>query len=127
MYNYHNIYPKYDYNPENGILIRRLSNPIPQEAIYLTLGELVVKGEEAIKVADMLNSTSFRILRLLSKERLDVSEIAKRLGLSESYMSGQIRFLEESKLIRVDYEQGKRGIRKMCKLVVKRITLVIEL
>jgi predicted transcriptional regulator len=86
----------------------------------------VVKGEEAEKVADALTSTSFRILRLLSKGRLDVSAIARKLGLSEAYMSEQITSLEESKLIRVDYEKGKRGIRKICELAVKRITIIIE-
>ncbi len=91
----------------------------------MTLGELVVKGEDALKVADALTSTSFRILQLLSKERLDVSDIAERLELSEAYMSGQIRLLEELKLIKVSYERGKRGIRKMCELAVKKVTIVI--
>lgn len=57
---------------------------------------MIVIGEEALKVADALTSTSFRILQLLSKERLDVSMIAKRLELSEAYISEQVRLLEES-------------------------------
>ncbi|HEY4674426.1 MAG TPA: ArsR family transcriptional regulator [Candidatus Bathyarchaeia archaeon] len=91
----------------------------------MTLGELVVRGEDALKVADALTSTSFRMLQLLSKERLDVSDIAERLELSEAYMSGQIRLLEELKLIKVSYERGKRGIRKMCELAVKKVSIVI--
>ena len=87
--------------------------------------ELVVAGEEALKVAEALTSTSFRILRLISEERLDVSTIAERLRLSEAYVSGQVRLLEELKLIDVGYERGKRGIRKLCKLAIKRITIVI--
>ena len=92
----------------------------------MALGELVVTGEEALKVADALTSTSFRILRLLSEERLDVSTIAERLELSEAYISEQIRLLEELKLIKVGYERGKRGIRKMCELAVEKITIVIK-
>lgn len=88
-------------------------------------GELVVTGEEALRVADALTSASFRILRLLSKERLDVSRIAERLELSEAYISEQVRVLEELKLIKVGYQRGKRGIRKMCELAVKKITIVI--
>ena len=88
-------------------------------------GELVVTGEEALRVADALTSASFRILRLLSKERLDVSRIAERLELSEAYISEQVRILEELKLIKVGYQRGKRGIRKMCELAVKKITIVI--
>jgi len=86
----------------------------------------VVTGEEALKVADALTSTSFRMLRLLSEERLDVSTIAERLELSEAYISEQVRVLEELKLIKVGYERGKRGIRKMCELAVEKITIVIK-
>ena len=91
----------------------------------MTLGELVVRGEDALKVADALTSTSFRMLQLLSKERLDVSTIAERLELSEAYMSEQVTLLEELKIIKVHYERGKRGIRKICELAVKKITIVI--
>jgi predicted transcriptional regulator len=92
----------------------------------LALGELVVEGEAALKVADALTSTSFRILQLLTKKRLDVSTIAERLGLSEPYMSDQVRLLEELKIIKVSYEKGKRGIRKLCELAVKKITIIIK-
>ena len=91
----------------------------------MTLGELVVRGEDALKVADALTSTTFRILQLLSEERLDVSTIAERLELSEAYMSEQVTLLEELKIIKVHYERGKRGIRKICELAVKKITIVI--
>jgi len=92
----------------------------------LTLGEIVVTSEEALKVAEALTSTSLRILQLLSEERLDVSTIAERLGLSEAYISEQVRDLEELKLIRVSYERGIRGIRKICETAVKKITIVIK-
>lgn len=92
----------------------------------MVLGELVVEGEDALKVADALTSTSFRILQLLTKKRLDVSTIAERLGLSEPYMSDQVRLLEELKIIKVSYERGKRGIRKLCELAVKKITIIIS-
>jgi len=87
---------------------------------------MVVTGEESLKVAEALNSTTLRMLQLLSEERLDVSTIAERLDLSEAYMSEQVRLLEELKLINVDYERGKRGIRKLCELAVKKIIIVIK-
>lgn len=94
--------------------------------VSLASAELVVTGEDALKVADALTSTSFRILQLLSEERLDVSTIAGRLGFSEAYISGQVRTLEELKIINVSYERGKRGIRKLCELAVKNIIIVIK-
>lgn len=87
--------------------------------------EMVVKDEEALKVAEALTATTLKILRMLSEERLDVSTIATRLDLSEAYISEQIRLLEELKLINVNYERGKRGIRKICETAVGKITLVI--
>ena len=92
----------------------------------LTLKEIVVTGEAALKIADALTSTSLRILQLVSQKRLDVSTIARKLDLSEAYMSEQVRMLEEAKLIEVSYERGKRGIRKLCELAVSRIIIVIK-
>lgn len=92
----------------------------------MALGEMVATGEEALKVVEALTPTSLRILQLLSEERLDVSTIAERLDLSEAYISEQVRLLEELKLIKVDYERGKRGIRKICESAVKKITIVIK-
>jgi predicted transcriptional regulator len=88
--------------------------------------EIVVSGEDALKVADALNSTSLRILQLLSKEHLDISTIAERLELSQPYVSEQVHKLQEASLIRVSYKSGKRGIRKICELAVKRIIIEIR-
>jgi len=92
----------------------------------LVLEEMVVSGDEALKVAEALNSTTLKMLQILSQERLDVSTIAVRLGLSEAYISEQVRVLEDLKLIKVGYERGKRGIRKICESAVKVITIVIK-
>jgi predicted transcriptional regulator len=92
----------------------------------LELGEIVVTGARALKVADALTSTSLKILQLISDERLDISTIAKKLDLSEPYISDQVRMLEDIKLIKVGYERGKRGIRKLCELAVGTIIIVIK-
>ena len=82
-------------------------------------------GEEAQKMADALTSTTYRILQLLSKEQLDISTTASKLGLSEAYVSGLVSVLEKLGLIKVNYMPGKKGIRKVCQLQVSKITLVI--
>jgi predicted transcriptional regulator len=92
----------------------------------LTREEIIASGEAALKIADALTSTSLRILQLVSQQPLNVTAIAKKLQMSEAYMSEQIRTLEEAKLIEVSYERGKRGIRKLCKLAVRRIIIVIK-
>lgn len=88
--------------------------------------EIVVSGEAAIRVVDALTATTMRMLQLLWQEPLDVSTIGRRLGLSEAYISEQVRLLEELKLISVSYEKGKRGIRKICESVVEKVTIVIK-
>ena len=88
--------------------------------------ELRVSGSEALEVADALNSTTYRILQLISKESFDVSTIAEKLGMSEAYVSEQISNLEDLKLINVSYGPGKRGIRKICTLAVDSVTIIIK-
>jgi len=92
----------------------------------LSAKEMVVSGDEALKIAEAINSTTMRMLQLLGSERLDVTTISKRLSLSEAYISEQVRVLEDLKLINVTYERGKRGIRKICESAVERVTLVIK-
>lgn len=85
-----------------------------------------MSGEDALQVADALTSTSLRILQLLSEESLDVSTVAERLRLSQPYVSEQVQRLEKANLVKVSYEPGKRGIRKICQLAVKKIVIVIK-
>ncbi len=92
----------------------------------MALEDMQVTGEMALKVADALTSTSFKILQLISNKRLDISTIAEKLKLSEAYVSEQVRTLEDLKLIKVDYQRGKRGIRKMCRLAVRKIIITIR-
>jgi predicted transcriptional regulator len=92
----------------------------------VALEEIVATGEAALRIADALTSTSLRILQLVSQKRLDVTTIARKLDLSEAYMSEQVRMLEEAKLIKASYEPGKRGVRKLCELAVSRIIIVIK-
>jgi len=92
----------------------------------MRLKEIVVSGEEALKMTDALTSASFKILQLISEQPHDVSTIAEKLDFSEPYVSEQIRRLEELKLVKVRYEPGRRGIRKICELAVGKIVIVIK-
>ena len=87
---------------------------------------MVVSGEESLKIAEAINSTTMRMLQVLGSERVDVTTISKRLGLSQAYISEQVRALEDLKLINVTYERGKRGIRKICESAVEKVTLAIK-
>jgi predicted transcriptional regulator len=87
---------------------------------------IVVSGEEALRVADALTATTMKMLKLLWAEPLDVSTIGRKLGLSQAYISEQVKLLEALKLLNVTYAPGKRGIRKVCSPAVERVTLLIK-
>jgi predicted transcriptional regulator len=93
--------------------------PQPQKEIF-------VSGEEALRVADALTATTMKMLKLLWIEPLDVSTIGRKLGLSQAYISEQVKLLEELKLLNVTYVPGKRGIRKICSPSVEVVTLRIK-
>ncbi len=88
--------------------------------------EMEVSGEEAVKVADALTATTMKMLQLIWMEPLDVSTIGKRLGLSQAYISEQVKMLQDLKLLNVMYVPGKRGVRKVCSPAVEKVTLVIK-
>ena len=88
--------------------------------------EIIVSGEKALEIADVLNATNLKILKELRREPLYITTIAKKLGLSEAYISEQIRALEDLKLVSVEYGRGDRGIRKTCASAIEKITIIIE-
>src|SRR4030043_970229 len=88
--------------------------------------EIVVSGEAAIRVVEALTATTMKMLQLLWQEPLDVSTIGKKLGLSQAYISEQVKLLEELGLLNVTYARGKRGIRKICSPAVEQVTLIIK-
>ncbi len=89
--------------------------------------ELKITGKEALELVKGLSSiTSFKILQLLSKQSLDISSIARRMKLSEAHISGEISRLEDLQLVKINYAPGKRGIRKVCMLAVKQISIILD-
>jgi predicted transcriptional regulator len=89
--------------------------------------ELKLSNPETLRVAQALASeTCVRILKLISETKLDVSTIAERLQLSESYVSKELHLLEDLKIIKASYATGKRGIRKICELAVEKVTIRIK-
>ena len=53
--------------------------------------EIVASGKKALEIADVLNATNLKILRLIQKEPLHITTISKKLGLSEGYISNSVR------------------------------------
>ena len=88
--------------------------------------KLILSGEDALRVAEALNATTLKMLRLLWKEPSDVSTIGRKLGFSEAYISEQVKVLDELGLLKITYAKGKRGIRKICSPAVEEVTLIVK-
>jgi len=89
------------------------------------LRELIVDDSNVEIIAKALASkTRWRILKLLIKEELDVSDIAEKLNQTEANISAQVKILEHAKLIKSTYLPGTHGVKKVCiphvdKLIIK--------
>lgn len=78
------------------------------------------------KVAKALSSKTRRLIlhRIQSsKEGLDVSDIAKILGMTEANISAQIKKLQEADLINCEYCSGQHGVRKISKLKFEQLVI----
>ncbi|MDA3967113.1 MULTISPECIES: ArsR/SmtB family transcription factor [Helicobacter] len=72
-------------------ILEKVANNLPKEELLYELAELFkIFGD----------SSRIRILSLLSKEKLCVSEISKILNLSNSAISHQLRILRQARLVR---------------------------
>ena len=88
--------------------------------------EIVVSGDKALQVADALNATTLKILKLIRKEPLSVTAIANKLGLSEAYLSHEIQTLENLKIISTRYAKGARGVSKISESALEKITITFN-
>ncbi|RLF14290.1 MAG: ArsR family transcriptional regulator [Thermoprotei archaeon] len=88
---------------------------------------LVVSGDDIVKVASALTSTTrLRILKLLRRKCMTLKEIANEIGKSKANTSIQIKQLEELKLVDTRYVQSEKGLRKVCISPVKEIRFILE-
>jgi predicted transcriptional regulator len=67
--------------------------------------------------------TRYKILKILSEEEKDISELAKDLKLTEANISAQVKHLDKAGLISCRYEPGEHGVRKLCRTKVSSIII----
>jgi predicted transcriptional regulator len=88
---------------------------------------LTVSGLKASRVIEGLSKgVSFNIMKALKRGPQDVSTLSKKLKVSQPYISQCVNELERLGLIDVDYEPGKKGIRKICKKRISKIIILIK-
>ncbi|MHA1339645.1 MAG: ArsR/SmtB family transcription factor [Promethearchaeota archaeon] len=88
---------------------------------------LKIKGLEISEITSALKSpTRQKILQIVKKSPMDVSELAKELNQTEANISAQIKNLEKVGLIKCSYKPGGHGVRKICEAVVDKIIIELE-
>jgi len=84
-------------------------------------------GENIITVTKAVSSsTRYNILKILSREELDISRLAERLDQTEANVSAQVKQLEKAELVESRYEPGDHGVRKICKTAITKISIEIN-
>ncbi|NQT58356.1 MAG: helix-turn-helix domain-containing protein [Bacteroidetes bacterium] len=77
-------------------------------------------------VIKALNSELRRtMLVLLSKESLNINDIAKRLGIPQSTCTTNIKLLEDARLIEVKHIPAKKGAQKICSVSCAEVVIPI--
>lgn len=84
--------------------------------------------ENLILVAKALSSTTrIDILKLLSREDMNVNEIADRLNIPASTAAMNVKMLEEARLISTKLQPGIRGSMKVCHKETKEFFIDLNL
>jgi predicted transcriptional regulator len=75
---------------------------------------LYVDGEQSVRILQALgNDTRLLILSLLSHQAMNVSALAEATGLAASTVAFNLKQLEESGIVNVQYQPGTRGKQKL--------------
>ena len=79
------------------------------------------------EITSVLKSpTRQKILQMIKKNPMDISELAKELNQTEANISAQIKCLEKAGLIKCSYQPGGHGVRKICEATVDKIIIELE-
>jgi len=65
-------------------------------------------------IKSLASKVRLNILDLLKDKKLNVSDIAEKLGIPQSTVSTNLKFLEEAGLVKVEIASGKKGAQKLC-------------
>lgn len=81
-------------------------------------------SKNSLVVYEALNSeVRLEILQLLSENKMNIKELAKKVGLSSAIITRHIQKLEEAQLIKTEKVPGKSGIQKISYLAVDTIEI----
>lgn len=92
--------------------------------IHLEAMSLKLGTKELRSISKALSSkTRQKIIQILNQKPMDVSRIAQILEQTEANVSAQIAILQKNGLVSCEYQSGLHGVRKVCSVAVKTISI----
>ncbi|SMF87860.1 Predicted transcriptional regulator [Paenibacillus uliginis N3/975] len=88
--------------------------------------ELKVNQSNLSLFVALASETRIRMIEMLSKESLNIREMAQRLDMSSAIVTKHVQQLEEAGIIHTEMTAGKRGMQKQCSLRLDTATLIFK-
>ena len=88
--------------------------------------ELKVNQNNLSLFVALASETRIRMIEILSKESLNIREMAQRLDISSAIVTKHVQQLEEAGIIHTEMTAGKRGMQKQCSLRLDTATLIFK-
>lgn len=88
--------------------------------------ELKVNQNNLSLFVALASETRIRMIEMLSKESLNIREMAQRLDISSAIVTKHVQQLEEARIIHTEMTAGKRGMQKQCSLRLDTATLIFK-
>ncbi len=88
--------------------------------------EFNVNRDSLSLFAALASDTRIKMVEMLSREPLNIKEMAQKLGISSAIVTKHVQQLKEAGIIDTEISSGKRGMQKKCFLVLDLLTLVFK-
>lgn len=88
--------------------------------------EIKVSQENLSLFVALASETRIRMIEMLSKENLNIREMAQRLNMSSAMITKHVQQLEEAGILITEHIAGKRGMQKQCTLRLDQASLIFK-
>ncbi|MEC0368937.1 ArsR/SmtB family transcription factor [Paenibacillus chibensis] len=88
--------------------------------------EIKVSQENLSLFVALASETRIRMIEMLSKENLNIREMAQRLNMSSAMITKHVQQLEEAGILHTEHIAGKRGMQKQCTLRLDQASLIFK-
>lgn len=88
--------------------------------------ELDVNLSNLVLFEALASQTRIKMIELLKHESLNIKEMSLKLDISSAIVTKHVYQLEEAGIVATEMIAGKRGMQKLCKLRLDKVTLLFK-